>query len=171
MKLHSLCFLALLAAAAAAPAGAASLAFNLDAASKFGAAGADAVFSGSLRNTGSSDLFVNSLSVSFNAPAGSYISLDANFFFDNVLGVLLASETWSGDIFELHVASSTPKSRYTGTVHLYGGADSGAGQELASLPFMLLLPEPGSLGLAAAGLLAWGAAAARPRRQAAEGKS
>jgi hypothetical protein len=150
----------------ATPASAVSLNLSLESLSESGTKGGDVIFAGIFQNTGTDDVFLNGLSVSFDSPAGNYLTLDSNFFFANVPGVLSfyppPNLTYAGDIFSIHVSSLTPNGIYTGTVHIFGGADFDANQELASQSFALSIPEPGGLGLTGIGLLAWGIA--KPKR-------
>jgi hypothetical protein len=88
----------------------ADLAINLTAASLPADPGADAVFTGTLTNTGSPDIFLNDINFSFTPPAGTYLTADRNFFFANVPGILSPGETYSGPIFSLG-SQSHPRQR------------------------------------------------------------
>ena len=84
--------------------------------------GTETIFSGTLTNSGTTDIFLNDLSFDFIAPAATYFTVDKNFFFENVPGVLSPGETYSGPIFKVAV-SKAPSGTYFGAASILGGVD------------------------------------------------
>ncbi len=82
----------------------------------------ETVFSATLTNTGSADIFLNDISVTFLSPAATYFTVDRNFFFESVPGVLAPGETYSGPVFKMSV-SKAPSGFYPGLISILGGAD------------------------------------------------
>ena len=103
------------------------------------AAGAEALFSGTLTTTSTTDrLFLNDIAVTFTADPQSDTALSSNAFFANVPGILMPGETYDGPLFRLSLSSSSPAANYTGSITFQGGADITAGTALASTNFTLL---------------------------------
>jgi hypothetical protein len=134
------------------------------------------VFSGTLSDpdTDSSFTFLNSISVNFTLPAANgYFTVD-NTFFDDVPGALEGDtnnnpfpNSYTGPIFGLDFASSTPPGVYQGmaTISASGGTNDPNGNGFTeSISFTVdITPEPASELLIAGGLVAL-AAAIRLRR-------
>src|SRR5262245_10919524 len=85
--------------------------------------GGAAIYQGTITNLGTSDLFINDISINFTPPGGQFLTNDINFFFANVPGTFLPNESYTGPIFRITVAPNTPLAVYTGVVTLLGGAD------------------------------------------------
>ena len=103
------------------------------------AAGAEALFSGTLTNTSTTDrLFLNDVTATFTADPQSNTSLSSNAFFANVPGILLPGDTDDGPLFRISLSGVSPAANYTGTITLQGGADITAASALASSAFTLL---------------------------------
>ena len=69
-----------------------------------------------------------------------------NFFFNNVPGLLLTTDSpYTGPIFALDVANNIPSGTYNGTATLLGGALPSDQNALASSTFTVVVtPEPGT---------------------------
>lgn len=96
----------------------------------------ETVFSGSLTNTGMTDLFLNDIGVTLVSPGGTYFTVDRNFFFESVPGVLSPGETYSGPIFKISVAKA-PSGSYAGSAAILGGSDILSQGSLPSVNFTL----------------------------------
>ena len=103
------------------------------------AAGAEALFSGTLTNTSATDkLFLNDVTATFTADPQSDTWLSSNAFFANVPGILLPGETYDGPLFRISLSGTSPAANYTGTITLQGGSDITASTDLASTALTLL---------------------------------
>lgn len=103
------------------------------------AAGAEALFSGTLTNTSATDkLFLNDLTASFTADPQSDTALSSNAFFANVPGILLPGETYAGPLFRISLSSASATANYTGSITLQGGADITSSGALASAAITVL---------------------------------
>ena len=94
----------------------------------------ETIFSGTLTNTGSTDIFLNDISFNLISATSTYFTVDRNFFFASVPGVLSPGETYSGPIFKMSVLKA-PLGSYTGTVSILGGSDIFAQSSLPTVPF------------------------------------
>ena len=116
------------------------------------AAADSVVFRGSIANTGLADAFLNDIAIVLTPPAGTYLTVDPNFFFANVPGVLLSGETYTGPIFRLLIALNTPAGNYSGIAAILGGSDEFALDPSRSVSFTVATPEPATIGLMLAAL-------------------
>jgi len=114
----------------------AALEFNLIPSVQSGPVGIEITFSGTLKNTSSTDdLFLNDLQFSLNGAATTALVPNGSVFFANVPGILLPNETYSGPIFAVTVKSSPAQADYTGSVTIRGGVDIFALTDLLSTNF------------------------------------
>jgi hypothetical protein len=149
-------FLAAAFVALGTPAFGGVLTLNLDPSSAASAAGGSVIFAGTISASVDDFCCLNDLTVDFVPPAATYLSLDPNFFFENVPGVLFAfnGNTYSGPIFEILVAANAPWDKYMGTVNILGG-DFFASDILASEDIQVeVTPESGLVGYMLSGLAA-----------------
>ena len=154
----------------------AGLIFTLNPPTGVGQPGDAIVFSGTLLDDDldTSFLFLNAIAVSFTPPGGTFLSPDPNFFTQNVIGVLqsppdIFPDSYSGPIFEIHVAPNTPAGTYFGTIDILGGHNSPDDSTvLATQRFQVVAgaPEPalGGLTLAALACLALARSRSQSRR-------
>lgn len=102
-------------------------------------AGAEALFSGTLTNTSTTDrVFLNDLTAAFTADPQSDTAISSNAFFANVPGILLPGETYSGPLFRISLSSTSAAANYTGSITLLGGADITASGSLVSAAITVL---------------------------------
>lgn len=102
-------------------------------------AGAEALFTGTLTNTSTTDrVFLNDISASFTADPQTNTALSSNAFFANVPGIMLPGESYSGPLFRISLSSTSPATNYTGSITFLGGADITAGSTLASTAITVL---------------------------------
>jgi hypothetical protein len=102
----------------------AALQFDLVPAIESGPVGTQVTFTGTLKNTSSTDnLFLNDIQFSFNSQAAAALAPNSNLFFANVPGILLPNESYSGPIFGVLIKSSIGQADYLGSVTVRGGAD------------------------------------------------
>ena len=127
----------------------ADLVFTLDPAQRTVTQGAEAFFTGTLTNTGTDELFLNS--IDFNADP--QLSGDSLVFLNNAPISLQASGTagdsYTGLLFGVTTGSSTPFGDYIGSATISGGADSSTYDELGTQYFKVTVaaapvPELGS---------------------------
>ena len=117
----------------------ADLTLSLDPVAQPVSAGAEALFTGTLTNTSTTDqVFLNDISASFTADPQTNTALSSNAFFANVPGILLPGETYSGPLFRISLSTTSPAANYTGSITLLGGADITAGSSLASAAITVL---------------------------------
>jgi hypothetical protein len=187
MKLKLLLFLSL--AVMAAPAFAGPLIFQLNPSLGYGAPGGPAIiFFGTLQylnivpdmNDPAFEMDLNDISVTFTPPnpnltpdpTGQPLSVPDDFFFNTVVGNLLADgqavdDTYlNSPIFEIFVAPGTPVGKYNGSISILGGfSDHGALDVLATQSFQVVVtPEPAMAGLVLTGLAGLAIAGCRRRR-------
>jgi len=152
----------------------AGLIFTLNSPTGVGAPGDSIIFSGTLLDDDldTSFLFLNAIAVSFTPPGGTFLSPDANFFFQNVIGVLqsppdIFPDSYTGPIFKIDVAPNTPAGTYFGTIQIEGGHnDPGETNVLATQTFQVVMaPEPGLTGLTLAALACLALARSRSQRR------
>lgn len=142
--------LPILCALAAAHLASADIIFSLTPATLPAASGGTASFTGTLQNTGSSDVFLNGdLSV---LPSFPLLTLDDSPFFNNApifldpAGDPSGGDTYSGPFFNILVDPSTPTGPYTGSFTVQGGGDSNTFDDLATQNFEVDV-SPGPTGI------------------------
>ncbi len=117
----------------------AGLTLTLNPAAQPVSAGAEALFTGTLTNTSTTErLFLNDIAASFTADPQSDTALISNGFFSNVPGILEPGESYAGPLFQLTLSDTSPYANYTGTITLRGGVSITASADLASASFTLL---------------------------------
>ncbi len=132
--------------------------------------GSEVIFTGTLANTTAAPLYLNGIQFEFDSIAGTYLSGDANVFFNDDPASLAAAgtagDTYNGPIFGVNIAADTPVSTYNGTVSLSGGADGSAMTLLNAQNFGVLaaVPEGRSWLDVSMGLTLVGVAVRRRRR-------
>lgn len=114
----------------------ADLAVTLTPGAQIANGSSDTIFSGTVTNTGTADIFLNDIGVTLMPPGGPYFTVDRNFFFESVPGVLSPGETYSGPIFKISIAKA-PSGSYAGTASILGGADISSQGSLPGVNFML----------------------------------
>lgn len=100
-------------------------------------------FTGTLTNTSSSLVFLNSDSVSFNAPVAG-LTLDDSPFLTNAPMFLAAGpigSSYTGDFFDVMVSPSAVAGTYQGTFDVLGGGDTGTYDIVGSQTFFVSVPE------------------------------
>ncbi|MES2461745.1 MAG: PEP-CTERM sorting domain-containing protein [Armatimonadota bacterium] len=128
----------------------AQLQFTLDFSSLLGQPGSTLTYSGTLTNTGSTELFLNNNSYSL---AGNFLTVDESPFFDNFPVSLLGGETASGNLFTVLIGANETTGPHTGSFSILGGATEPSQTTLATQTFTVNVgrpsaaPEPGSLAL------------------------
>jgi hypothetical protein len=142
----------------------AQLLFTLDNPVQAGLPGQTLTFSGTLTNSGTSEIFLNGDNFSLG---GTGLTLDDTPFVDGAPFSLAANESFSGSLFTVAIDSSAPFPQSgAGTFSIVGGVDDTAQDILASAPFQIgvTAPEPGALGLSMAGVAVLGILTARRRK-------
>jgi len=156
--------LPILCALAAAHLASADVIFNLTPATLPAAPGGMASFTGTLQNTGSSDVFLNGdLSV---LPSFPLLTIDDSPFFNNAplfldpAGDPSGGDSYSGPFFNIVVDPSTPTGPYTGSFTVQGGGDSNTFDNLSMQTFEVDVgsaspsnPSPGPTGTPEPGTL------------------
>ena len=141
---------------------------------QLGAPGSSVVYDGTLTNTGSSPLFLNSDTLTLNA---SPDFTPTDLFFVNVPPELAATggagDSFTGALFSIAISASAPLDEIaSGSLEILGGSDPNALGTLTPSPVAFSLtvqsqvaavPEPSSLGLMIV-VLFGAVAAARKRR-------
>lgn len=144
MKHYSLPALAMLSLVTAPLAVRAQLLIELDSAVQSAEAGGQATFTGTLTNTGTTELFLNSIGFSFEGSASNYLSGDDTPFFSSVPASLPSNGgVYVGTIYNINIAQGTPNGDYFGFITLTGGADATASMDLGSARFRVTaVPAP-----------------------------
>ena len=124
----------------AAPSSWAQLSFSLAPSVQNSAAGQTLVFSGTLVNTGSTQLFLNNVAFTLDGNAGAALVSGSNPFYANVPGILLAGGTYSGQVFSEALAAGASPADYTGSVALEGGSNIFTSGTLGTTGFTILSP-------------------------------
>jgi hypothetical protein len=119
------------------------------------AAGTTIEFTGTLTNTGSSEVFLNG---DFSVLLFSSLKLDdLPFFANSPLSLAAGGGLYSGPFFDVIVDPVAVPGTYTGSFTIQGGADSSTFNNLASQNFQVTVvsavPEPGTLVLFGSGLM------------------
>jgi hypothetical protein len=115
-------------------------------------AGGTVEFTGTLTNTGDTDLYLNS--DSFILPFADLTVDDSPFFFDGPT-FLLAGDSFTGAFIDVTADATILSGSYSGTFTIQGGADSSTFDDIASVDYTVdvgsPVPEPNSFLLMAAG--------------------
>lgn len=117
----------------------AQLNFTFTPATQTGSPGAPLTFSGTLTNSGSSELFLNGYTTTPIAPD---LTLDDTKFFNNVPLSLMAGDSFSGKLFDINIAPTALPDDYVIGFTVLGGSDSSAQGDLATQSFTVSLPPP-----------------------------
>jgi len=104
------------------------------------ASGQTLLFSGTLVNTGTTQLFLNNLAFTLSGSSGVQLVSGSNAFYANVPGILPPSQSYNGPLFTIALGGTAPPADYTGSVSLQGGADIFAVSDLGDLAFTILSP-------------------------------
>jgi len=110
----------------------AQLSLSLTPSTRAGEQGTTVIFSGTLRNTGSDEVFLNATNYNLNA-AG--LSLDDSPFFANAPVSLLGGQEWSGNLFNVAISPATALGTYSGNFGILGGVNSQAQDFLTQASF------------------------------------
>jgi len=176
------CLIVLAIYAASCSAYGAGLSLTLTPANLSGVAGPDPLtFTALLVDTDNdlSFMYLNDISVTFNAPGNLYLSKDPTgdpvstpdtFFFNDTTNGTLIGDTdpvdnsYTGPLFHVYIAPNTPEGLYTGMISILGGYVGNTDMNvLATQPFQVTVtPEPATAGLMLV-ILAGGGVAARRR--------
>ncbi|HZP84608.1 MAG TPA: hypothetical protein VFB21_23435 [Chthonomonadaceae bacterium] len=118
----------------------AQLDFTLDPAAQAGKPGDTLTFTGTLKNTGTTTLFLNG--DNFTLP-GTGLSLDDTAFLTGAPLSLDGGESYTGPFFDILFDPNAPPQSVSGTFSVLGGADENALDTLASQNFgVAVVPEP-----------------------------
>jgi len=134
-----LTFLLLLASTYSAKA---QLAFDILPALKVGEQGATLTYSGTFRNTGTDELFLNGTNHNLSATG---LMLDDSKFFANAPVSLVGGASWSGNLFDVAIDVSAPLSIYSGNFSILGGLDNVVQDVLATSEFNLIVTSQTTL--------------------------
>jgi hypothetical protein len=111
-------------------------------------------FTGTLTNTGSTEVFLNGDSASLLSP---FLTLDDTPFFANApLSLAAGGGSYSGPFFDVIVDPTALPNIYSSSFTIQGGADSNAFDNLATRSFEVVVtsvPEPKVLPVVLMGLL------------------
>jgi hypothetical protein len=113
--------------------------FTLDAPAQTALPGDNLLFTGLIKNNGSTDLFLNG--TSYNVPSFDII-LDDTPFFSYAPLFLLAGESYQGGLFDLALTSSVAAGDYFGSFSVTGGADSFAFDAIGTSNFEVTVGSP-----------------------------
>ena len=117
------------------------------------AAGGTVEFDGTLTNTGTYDLYLNSDAVSPLSPG--LTADDSPFIFDGPT-FLSAGDSYTGAFIDVTADAATPSGSYSGTYTIQGGADGDSFDDIVTENFTLdvgsPVPEPNPFLLLATGL-------------------
>ena len=146
------------ALAAAAPA---ALTITLDSSTISAVPGGNAIFSGTLSNDQSLELFLDSVDFNLDGDAGIYLGFldfDEDPFFSGTvpLSLLDARDIYSGPLFGLKIDPSSPAGLYTGTATItahYDGQSSFTTDASIAVDVQAV-PEPASMLALAGGVAA-----------------
>jgi len=117
------------------------LSFVLTPAGQIGTATNEMFFTGSLTNTGSTNLYLNDIRSVLYPPELTALVADTNAFFANVPGILLPGETYTDAVFGINLAAVAVPGVYYGAVTILGGANIFATSSIASASFQISLPD------------------------------
>lgn len=114
--------------------------------------GSTVTFSGTMTNSGTSTIYFNADSL--QGLDSSISTDDSAFVFDAPL-LLAGGDSYTGDMFSITPASTTPGSTYDGTFFILGGTDSNALDYLSTTFFhvTVLAPIPEASSVISLGLL------------------
>ena len=106
-----------------------------------GAQGGKVVFRAVLKNSGTTDLSLNAVTLLIQNSA--LITGDPTPFFTNFAGTLAAGATSaSKPLFIVEIGATAPKQNFTGTVVILGGADANAQDTLVQTDFSVTVGDP-----------------------------
>jgi len=110
----------------------AALLFTLDQSALTGQPGNTLMYTGTLMNTGTNTLFLNSDTFSL---AASGLTLDDSPFLNNFPLSLSSGQSASGDLFDVSIGSSVPDGFYSGSFTIQGGTQASSFTSLATQTF------------------------------------
>jgi hypothetical protein len=111
---------------------------NLAASVKPSARGGTVLFTGTLTNTGATEVCLNDAAFAFTGGVEASVTPGTSVFFSNVPGILLPDESYTGELFEAVLNTTAPSGGYSGTFTLKGGPDQLANDTLASRSFSIV---------------------------------
>ena len=117
----------------------AQLNFQFTQAAQSGSSGQTLTFSGTLLNAGPSEVFLNGYSTTPIAPD---LTLDDTKFFNNVPFSLMPGDSWSGELFDIHIAPTAVVADSMIGFTIIGGADGSAQDDLTTQSFSVNVPAP-----------------------------
>jgi hypothetical protein len=109
-------------------------------------------FTGTLMNTGGSELFLNG---DLSELGYSGLTVDDSPFFSDAPLSLDPDGSYTGPLFDVVVSSGTPAGTYAGSFTVQGGTDANAVSNLATQNFQVnvgAVPEPRSVGFILIGM-------------------
>jgi|GEM_PF-1256364 len=108
-----------------------------------GRLGQTITFAGTLRNTGSDELFLNAANHNLNVNG---LTLNDDRFFSNAPVSMLGGTSWTGNLFDVVIGGITPIGTHSGSFNILGGLDGAEQNLLAAANFQVSvvgLPDAG----------------------------
>lgn len=106
-----------------------------------GTATNEMVLTGTLKNLGRTNLYLNDAQCVLIDSASNVLLADSNTFFANVPGILSRGETYTDIVFGVTLGPLAPPGIYTGIMTILGGSNIFVTSNLARASFQISLPD------------------------------